>query len=411
MTPAGSSGLGASATGSTRRAGPPPFGLVLAVTLTGIMGHVLLIPALPDVAADLDVAKDRVGLLLAVTTAPGIVLAPVIGVLADRFGRRRVLTPCLALFGVSGGLAAFAPTFEVLVGLRALQGVGSARLINLAVVIIGDHWDGVDRARRIGRNAATLTASLVVLPPIGGLLAEVGGWRTTFVPYWIALATAAAVMVWLPRSAPGSGTLRGQLTATVPALRTWAVLGPMILGAAVFLLIFLLLTVLPVYLDEQFGLSAGGRGAVLALPAATSTLGALSIGKLTARTGTTTVVMTGLLGVAAGLAVVAAVPSLVAVAVGLLLYGSGEGLLVATLQERVAGEAPAGSRGAVVATWVGFARAGQTAGPVLAGMGLAAGARWTLGAASATAALLAASHRMLLGGTRRAPVAVDDGCA
>ena len=411
MTPAGSSGLGASATGRARRAGPPPFALVLAVTLTGIMGHVLLIPALPDVAADLDAATDRVGLLLAATTAPGIVLAPVIGVLADRFGRRRVLTPCLALFGVSGGVAAFAPSFEVLVGLRALQGIGSAGLINLAVVIIGDHWDGVERARRIGRNAATLTASLVVLPPIGGLLAEVGGWRATFAPYWIALATAAAVMVWLPASAPGPGTLRGQLAATAPALRSWSVLGPMVLGAAVFVLIFLLLTVLPVYLDEQFGLSAGGRGAVLALPAATSTLGALSIGRLTARTGTATVVMTGLLGVAAGLAVVAAVPSLVAVAAGLLLYGSGEGLLVATLQEKVAGEAPPGSRGAVVATWVGFARAGQTAGPVLAGMGLAAGARWTLGAASAAAAVLAAGHRVLLCGSRRAPVAVDDGCA
>lgn len=411
MTPAGSSGLGASTTGWARRAGPPPFALVLAVTLTGIMGHVLLIPALPDVAADLDVARHRVGLLLAATTAPGIVLAPVIGVLADRFGRRRVLTPCLALFGVSGGLAAFAPSFEVLVGLRALQGIGSAGLINLAVVIIGDHWEGVERARRIGRNAATLTASLVVLPPIGGLLAEVGGWRATFAPYWIALATAAAVMVWLPPSAPGSGTLLGQLAATAPALRSWSVLGPMVLGAAVFLLIFLLLTVLPVYLDEEFGLSAGGRGAVLALPAATSTLGALSIGRLTARTGTTTVVMTGLLGVAAGLAVVAALPSLVAVAAGLLLYGSGEGLLVATLQEKVAGGAPPGSRGAVVATWVGFARAGQTAGPVLAGVGLAAGARWTLGAAAATAALLAAGHRVLLCGSRRAPLAADDGCA
>lgn len=402
MTPAGSSGLGASRPAAPGPpAGAPPFALVLAVTLTGIMGHVLLIPALPDVAADLGVSTDRVGLLLAATTAPGIVLAPAIGVLADRFGRRRVLVPCLALFGVSGGLAAFAPGFGVLVALRGLQGVGSAGLINLAVVIIGDQWDGMERARRIGRNAATLTASLVVLPPVGGLLAEVGGWRATFFPYWMALATAAAVVRWLPPSPPGARTLRGQLAAARPALRSWSVLGPMVLGAAVFLLIFLLLTVLPVYLDEQFGLSAGGRGLVLALPAATSTLGALSIGRLAARTGTTTVVLTGLVGVTAGLALVAAVPLLPAVAAGLLVYGSGEGLLVATLQEAVAGEAPPASRGAVIATWVGFARAGQTAGPVLAGVGLATGARWTLGAASAAAALLAAGHRLLLGGARR----------
>jgi len=174
MTPAGSSGLGAPGD-------PPPFALVVAVALTGIMGNVLLIPALPDIAADLAVPRGRIGLVLAATTAPGILLAPVIGLLADRFGRRRVLVPCLALFGLSGGLGAFAPSFPVLVVLRALQGVGSAGLINLAVVIIGDHWVGVERARRIGRNAAILTASLVVLPPVGGLLTEVGGWRATFV--------------------------------------------------------------------------------------------------------------------------------------------------------------------------------------------------------------------------------------
>ena len=419
MTPAGSSGLGAPVAG--RAAGRPPFALVLGVTLTGIMGNVLLIPALPDIADDLGVGNDRVGLLLAATTAPGIVLAPVIGVLADRFGRRTVLVPCLVLFGLSGGLAGLAPSFGALVALRVLQGVGSAGLINLAVVIITDHWDGVERARMIGRNAATLTASLVVVPPIGGLLTEVGGWRATFLPYWVGLATAAAVLTWLPPSTPGAGTLRAQLAATAPALRSWSVLGPMILGSGVFVLIFALLTALPVYLDESFGLGAGLRGLVLALPAATSTAAALSIGRLTSRLGTRNVVLAGLVVVAAGLGLVAAVPALVAVGAGLLLYGAGEGLLVATLQDAVADEAPAGRRGAVVATWVGFARAGQTGGPVLAGAGLgAAGPRWTFGAAAAAAALLAVAHRALLGGAGRpasrpspagARVADEDGCA
>ena len=409
MTSGGSSGPGAP--GAGLGGGPPPFALVLAVTLTGIMGNVLLIPALPDIAEDLGVAPDRVGLLLAATTAPGILLAPVIGVLADRYGRRRVLVPCLVLFGLSGGLAAFAPSFAALVGLRALQGVGSAGLVNLAVVIIGDHWQGAERARRIGRNAATLTASLVVLPPVGGLLTDVAGWRPTFAPYWVALATAVAVVAWLPASPAGRGSLRSQLAATGPALRSWALLGPMLLGAAVFALIFALLAALPVYLDDEFGLGAGRRGLVLALPAATSTLGALSIGRLTSRTGTSTVVLTGLLAVGAGLGLVAALPTVAALVAGLLLYGGGEGLLVATLQDAVAGGAPEASRGAVVATWVGFARAGQTAGPVLAGAGLAAGPRWALGASAAAAAALAAGHRLLLGGAGSAPPPGGGACA
>lgn len=392
MTLQGSSGPGAS--------GPrPPFVLVLAVTLTGIMGNVLLIAALPDIARDLDVPTDRVGLLLSSTTAPGIVLAPLIGVLADRFGRRRVLVPCLVLFGAAGGLGAFAPSFPVLLVLRVLQGIGSAGLINLAVVIITDHWTGVERARMIGRNAATLTASLVVVPPLGGLLTELGGWRATFVPYWVGLLTAAAVVARLPASPPGEGSLRAQLAVTAPALRSLRTVGPMIVGAGLFLLVFGLLTVMPVYLDEDFHLGPGARGLVLALPAATSTLAALSIGRLTSRAGTSVVVATALVAVTAGLAVIAAVPLLVAVGAGLLLYGGGEGLLIATLQNAVAERAPEGSRGAVVATWVGFARAGQTAGPVLAGAGLGAvGPRGTFGFGAALAAALAVFHPALLGG-------------
>ena len=43
---------------------------------------------------------------------------------------------------------------------RLLLGFGSAGLINLAVVMIGDNWSGADRTRMIGRNSAVLTTGL-----------------------------------------------------------------------------------------------------------------------------------------------------------------------------------------------------------------------------------------------------------
>src|SRR3546814_1692572 len=88
-------------------------------------------------------------------------------ILADRHGRRAVLVPCLASFGLFGLLSALSPSFQVLLVLRLLQGVGGAGLINLAVVIIGDHWSGIDRARLVGQNAAVLTLSLATFPPLG----------------------------------------------------------------------------------------------------------------------------------------------------------------------------------------------------------------------------------------------------
>jgi MFS transporter, ACDE family, multidrug resistance protein len=85
-------------------------------------------------------------------------------------------------------------------------------------------------------------------------------------------------------------------------------------------------------------------------------------------------------------------PLLVLVLVGAVLYGLGEGVSIPTIQDIVAGSAPEASRGAIVAAWVGAARAGQTVGPLLAGLSLVlAGARWTflIGGFVAVALLLA----------------------
>src|SRR5439155_14166545 len=86
----------------------PPFGLIVSITVTGIMANTLITPAVPDIRDAFGVGTAAAGLLLAAATAPGIALAPVLGLLADRYGRREVVVPCLALFGVAGGLSAFA---------------------------------------------------------------------------------------------------------------------------------------------------------------------------------------------------------------------------------------------------------------------------------------------------------------
>lgn len=361
------------AEGPSGSVAPPPFAIVIAITLTGIMANTLVTPATPDIVDDFGVARSGVGLLLAAATAPGIVLAPVIGVLSDRYGRRQVLVPCFVVFGLAGGLAAFAPSFGVLLALRLLQGVGAAGLINLAVVLIGDHWEGPERARRIGRNAAALTASIAVLPPLGGLLAAVGGWRWTFAPYWIGLITAVAVLRYLPRSERGEGTIGEQLRRTAPFLRLPVVLGSMAMAFVLFVLIFgTFLTALPVHLKDAFDVDAGLRGIVLAIPAIPSTIMALNLGRLRTRFGTAPILVTGSLTIAVGLAVIGVAPTLSLLLIGPVIYGFGEGLMIPVLQDAVASAPPASSRGAVVASFVGVTRLGQTIGPVVFGAGLAA---------------------------------------
>lgn len=362
----------------------PPFAVLAAVTICAISAYTLLPPALPDITADLGVDASAAGLVIAATTAPGIVLAPLIGVLADRYGHREVLAACLVVFGLAGAAAAFAPSFPALLGLRLAQGVGAAGLIGLVMTIIGDGWAGAERTRMMGRNAAVLTVAIVVAPPLGGGLAALGGWRMALVPYAGGLLAALAVWRLLPSAMAAGGPVAAQVRSKAVAMREPALGGWLARGALGFLLLFgLVLTVLPDHL-ARLGVGPAWRGVLLAVPALPSAAVALGLGRLTARFGPAVLLRAGFALWALAFALIAAVPTLPGIAAGLLIYGLGDGLALPTLQTAVAGIGPAATRATVIAVFVGATRAGQSAGPLLAAPVLGApAAAFALGAAIA----------------------------
>ena len=240
----------------------PPLAFIFTVTLTGILNNALITPALPDILADLGVADERSGLLVASGSVAGIVVAPLVGFFADRYGRRVVLTSCLTAFGSFGLMAALSPSFEVLVLSRLLQGVGSAGLINLAVVLIGDHWSGSERTKIVGRNASILTVGLATIPLVSGTVTQLAGWRVTLGIYTVALATAVVSFIVLRDGRP---TRRmsplDQIRGAGEVIRQPSVAATFAVGFLIFVLIFgLFLTVLPLHLADMFGLDAGARG-------------------------------------------------------------------------------------------------------------------------------------------------------
>lgn len=349
--------------------------LVFSITVSGILANTLINAPLPDILDHFGQPDTAAGFFVSAAALPGVVMAPVIGLLADRYGRRRVLVPCLVAFGVFGMLAGLAPSWSTLLLARLGQGLGAAGLINLAVVLIGDYWTGLDRARVIGYNAAVLTVSLAVFPALGGGLAQWAGWRWAFAPYALALGVAFAAHRVLPGDSPRAGqpvAFRTQLRSAGDVIRQPLVATAIAYGFVLFILIFgLFLTVLPIYLADEFGLEAGGRGLVIAAPAVASTVAALSLGRLRRRYGAGALVIAGSLLFSVAFVLIGVAGALAVIIVGAVVYGLGEGLSIATLQDLVAGAAPDETRGAVVAVWVSAVRAGQAVGPLLAAAGLA----------------------------------------
>jgi len=155
------------------------FRIVLGVTLMSVLGIASVTPAFPDISRELGLSAARTALLVSVFTIPGFLLTPFLGILADRFGRKKVLVPCLFLFGLAGGACAFASDFTMLLALRFLQGTGASALNSLNATLIGDFFSGKERSEAMGYNSSVIGLGAASYPALGGILATFG-WRYPF---------------------------------------------------------------------------------------------------------------------------------------------------------------------------------------------------------------------------------------
>ena len=122
------------------------------------------------------------------------------GSLSDLLGRRRVFAIGVAGFGVTSVICAAAPTAELLVAARALQGVAGALLVPSALAVIVATFDDSERGAAIGSWTAWSGVSTLIGPFLGGVLVEAASWRLVFA---IGLLPVAATLYliarWVPR--------------------------------------------------------------------------------------------------------------------------------------------------------------------------------------------------------------------
>src|SRR3954462_3239183 len=131
------------------------------------------------------------------------------GSLGDLFGRRRVFVMGLSGFGVTSLLCALAPSSEVLIGMRAIQGVAGAMLVPSSLALITATFGASERGAAIGSWTAWTGIAMVVGPLGGGALIQFVSWRWIFainVP--LVIATLAVVRAGVEESVDEESTHR-----------------------------------------------------------------------------------------------------------------------------------------------------------------------------------------------------------
>ena len=140
---------------------------------------------------------------------PGVILTTFAGILADRYGRLRVLMPGLILFAVAGAACVFATSLPALIALRVLQGIGGSAIGSINVTLIGDLFGDRQRTTAMGYNASVLSIGTAAYPAIGGALAMVA-WSALFALALLAIPVAVLAVRRLhiaPRGTGRSGCL------------------------------------------------------------------------------------------------------------------------------------------------------------------------------------------------------------
>src|ERR1700749_3115737 len=136
--------------------------------------------ALPKIGEDLNASTSSLQWILngyLLTLASLILLG---GSLGDRYGRRRVFALGVGLFTFSSLLCALAPTVELLIAARLLQGVGGALLTPGSLAMIESSFRPSDRARAIGAWSGLGGVATALGPLLGGYLVQAVSWRAVF---------------------------------------------------------------------------------------------------------------------------------------------------------------------------------------------------------------------------------------
>jgi EmrB/QacA subfamily drug resistance transporter len=286
------------------------------------------------------------------------------GRMGDIVGRRRLLLAGVLAFSAASGVAALAPSLGVLVAARAAQGIGASAMMALTMAFVGETVPKGQTGRAMGLLGTMSAVGTALGPSLGGLLIASSGWRSIFLVN-VPLGIAAAFLVhrylpadrerqladktgfdWLGTSLLGGTLASYALAMTIGRGHFGSLNLVLLLGAVVGGIFFVMaeskvaaplvplgflkdatlrsglftsglvstvmmttLVVGPFYLSLALGLKSAAVGLVLSVGPMVAALTGVPAGRLADRFGAQRVTLYGLIGIALGAALLAALPA------------------------------------------------------------------------------------------------------
>ena len=152
-----------------------------------------MLPALPEIGRDLGAPRPNDVQFVITSLFLGLGLGQILfGPLSDRIGRKPAIHAGLVLFMAGCLLSILAPTFEMMIAGRILQGIGAAGPRIVTMALVRDQYEGPRMARLMSFALAVFILVPTVAPALGQGILWLGGWRSIFTTFFVIAAIAFA---------------------------------------------------------------------------------------------------------------------------------------------------------------------------------------------------------------------------
>lgn len=247
----------------------------------------LYVPLIPEIQKELNTSLYMVNLSVTLFTVALAVFQIVYGPLIDRNGRKKILLPGMIIYLLATIGCSFSFSIEMLLIFRLLQGIGAAAVPLVAATMIGDLFEGKERAESMATYQMILGIAPAVGPLIGGAVGSVAGYSGAFGFLAVTAFIMLLVVIWvLPETRPVSvQSNRLDLGSFVRIFKNRTGSAVLFTGFVLYDVFYTLIVFLPVVLKAGYHLSTTQIGLASMLLMVFSLIGSKISGRLQAKIG------------------------------------------------------------------------------------------------------------------------------
>jgi len=178
------------------------------IMLLGLAGFIVMAdnwvvsPILPAIAQNLNIDISKAGLLITAYMIPFGIFQIIFGPLADRYGKKQVITFSIVMFTFATGLCALGSSLTNLAIYRSLTGIFAASVMPISLALIGDIFPMEERQQAIGTFMGISFLGQGLSMAVGGTIAYFLNWKGVFAAYAVLSLIPTILLIWNYKNLP-----------------------------------------------------------------------------------------------------------------------------------------------------------------------------------------------------------------